>query len=195
MEVLSQGIEPGARINAYHRLGGMAAKMNESDRREALALLTQGVAEEASPLARSAAVGALAHFHEPEAVEALERAAGDPSPMVRAEVCKVFGERKSEASIAIVGRLANFDTDLDVRTAATQALVDIHSPRCNPHLLECLNDKGVGVSTLAAKGLRENTDVDLGMSHDAWAQYLKDGSIPPGARNVAEQSFFRKLLR
>lgn len=183
--VLRTAQEPSPRIKAYREIGDHLETLTDAERQEALDILVKGARQEASPLARSAAIVSLAKFHEPAAVAAIEQAAADKSPLVRQEVAKAFGQRKSESAVALLGRLATGDADVDVRTTATWALVEINSPKGYPHLVDCMADKELGIVQLAHKGLQTGTGVDLGTNHEHWAAYVKDGTMPDKPTQVA----------
>jgi hypothetical protein len=185
LTVLAQSHNPGKRLEAIYEISDDFDSMTEGEQQAALGTLMQIATTEKDPLSRSAAIDALAHYHQAEAVETIERAAEDKSPLVRQQVCKVFAERRSEAAVDTLGRLAQFDPDTDVRIAATEALVAIGSPKCQPHLIECLRDKDIAVSKLAYQEVRKNQPVDLGYDRDAWVAYLKDGTLPDQSKRIA----------
>ncbi len=198
LAVLTQSHDPGKRLAALYEMNDDFDSLSEGEQQAALGTLIQIATTEKDPLSRSAAIKVLGHYHQEEAVRAIEQGADDKSPMVREQVCKVFGERRSEAAVETVGRLAQFDSDTDVRIAAATALAEIGTPKCQPHLVECLRDKEIAVAKIAHAEVRKGQPVDLGLDRDAWLTYLKDGSLPDQSQRIAtkpEPSLMDRFFR
>lgn len=198
LTVLAQSQDPGKRLDALYEMNDDLRSWSEGERQAALGTLIQIATTEKDALSRAAAVKVLAHYHEAEAMQTLERAADDKSALVREEVCNALGARKSESAVETVGRLAQFDSDVDVRIAAASALVQIGTPKCQPYLVECLRDKEIVVAKIAHGEVRKGQPVDLGFDRDAWLAYLKDGTIPDQPQRIAtkpETGIMDRLFR
>jgi HEAT repeat protein len=141
-----------------------------------------------SPVYRSHVVRTLALLTNPLAAEGLQLALQDSDPNVRIEACGAWGNRGGPEAVATLSRVLATDSKLDVRLAATRELGRFQDPAAVTALGVALDDADPALQYRAVQSLKSVTGKDLGNNVPAWRQYVREGTIPPGAeRSLADK--------
>ncbi len=138
------------------------------------------VAEQLSEIARNdsvllmriEAIKLLPELDSKVAISALETAALDSAPDARLAAIKGLQQLAAPSSAAVLAQLAERDSELDVRIAATQALSAFNGTLVLQSLNRSLNDRNPAVQTVAIESLQAVTGTKLAKDINQWQEYL-----------------------
>jgi len=190
------------------QLGKTAAHPTRSFPEEAWAVVSRGAEQESDPVALNAAIAALGHIGNPEAVPLIARHCQHPDEDLRFTVANALGSFPNDPRSCESLLLMVKDSDPDVREWATFALgvlSDADSAEIRDALLASLSDDNEDVREEALVGLSKRKDpralpalmaalTQLGMSTritDA-AGFLLEHETPPEGWGGRE---YREALR
>ena len=111
---------------------------------------------------------------------------------VRRVACESLGKRGGDESVQELMRVANSDTELDVRLAAVRGLGDTHDSAALAVLAEAMVDPNPAMQFLAHQSLKNISGRDLGDDVEAWRAYAKNGKTDDADVSLAER--FRRMF-
>ncbi len=183
----------------YSRLEDLSAvrkradDMSQAEQAGVARDLITALQDDPSPVYRGQVVRTLSLLTNPVASEGLQLALQDDDPDVRIEACKAWSRRGGPDAVPTLAGVVGTDTNLDVRVAATRELANFKEPAAVSALGVALDDADPALQYRAVQSLKSVTDKDFGNNVPAWRQYVRDGTVPPGAEpSVAER--FRDLF-
>ncbi|MFO0748612.1 MAG: HEAT repeat domain-containing protein [Myxococcota bacterium] len=162
----SKSAEPGIRAVAIDAL----AKRHDAR----VPALTQGLMGDGSVLVRQASVRALANMvtaKDRRIIGALQRAARDKAPEVRAEAAYGLGFCNCSQAGPVLTKALD-DTAVDVQRAAAQGLSFVRHAPAVAHLVPLLRAEDELLRRSVGRALRFQTDENLGDDAVAWEQWL-----------------------
>lgn len=128
-----------------------------------------------------AAVQALGHFREPEALDALAMVISHPSSEVRGDLLSALNVREAPESVELVKRLARSDPMEALRLSAIRRLATSPDSAAAPLLIELLRDPSSVIRSAAASSLARRSGRDFGEDVDRWARWWSEQSSREGS--------------
>ena len=151
---------PANRIVAIRDTAKQATGEDTPEQQQIVADLVRPLPHETDPLIRQARLETIAEFNTPLASQALLAGLEDNNPFVRISCCRKLADRKDPGAAAGLARLAQGDSDFDVRLAAAAALGRVGADKAL--LLPVLQDPDPAMQLVGVEAMRNLTGRDLG---------------------------------
>lgn len=165
--------DPNLRYLAYTKLADPNCYTQDSQRDEAVDVLSQSLSgREQSVAMRAAICKTLGRLERPAARPALLAAMRDPEPLIRAEACRAIGQVGTQEDALALAQVMTTDTSRDCRIAAIDAIsrLEVTDPRIQLKLAEGMRNPDPAIRASSYAALQEVTGEDLGLDYQPWHQ-------------------------
>jgi HEAT repeat protein len=178
---------PDDRVKELRELAKTAGKKSPAEQEQITRELAIEIKEERDPSMRRALLRAIEPYPTPLALAVLLGGAKDSEIEVRRVACECLGRRGGVEAVQELSRVANSDTDLDVRLAAVKALGQTRDQTAMPALAEAVADNNPAMQDLAVQSLKNISGRDYGDNMEAWQELAKTGKSSAAEIGVAER--------
>jgi HEAT repeat protein len=183
---------PEGRRKELRELAKTAGQKSAAEQEQVARDLAAEIRNESDPLMRRQILRAAAACQTPLGFAIVVGGTNDSDLEVRRVACHCLGTRGGPEAVQELVRVANSDTDADVRIAAIRALGETRDSKAMPVLAEALADLNPAVQHRARESLRSVSGRDYGENVEAWREYAKTGKTNAAEVGLAER--FRQMF-
>ena len=178
---------PDDRVKELRELAKAAAKHPPEEQERISRELAAEIKEEREPLMRRQLLKAIEPYPTQLALAVLVAGTNDSEVEVRRVACECLGRRGGVDAVRELSRVANGDTDFDVRVAAVRALGETKDQAAMPALAEALADNNPALQDRAVDSLRTISGREYGDNMEAWRELAKTGKSASPEIGIAER--------
>jgi HEAT repeat protein len=179
---------PDDRVKELHALTKSAIKKSPEEQERISRELAAEIKEEHDPLMRRQLLRTLEPYPTQLALAVLVAGTKDTEVEVRRVACECLGRRRGVDAVRELSRVANSDTDFDVRVAAVRALGETGDQAAMPALADAVADNDPALQYRAAQSLRAISGRDYGDNMEAWHEFAKTGKSATPEIGIAERA-------
>ena len=183
---------PEIRRKELRALAKTAGRKTAAEQEQLARELAVEIRSESDPLMRRQILRAAAACQTPLAFAVVVGGTNDGDLEVRRVACQCLGQRGGAEAVQELTRVANSDTDPDVRIAAIRAFGQTRDSKAMPVLAEALVDINPAVQHRARESLRSVSGRDYGDNVEAWREYAQTGKTTAAEVGLAER--FRQMF-
>ncbi|MGL4512822.1 MAG: HEAT repeat domain-containing protein [Lacipirellulaceae bacterium] len=181
-------VTPAKQAAEIRALATRSTGEDTPEQQEVVTGLVRTLQEEQDPLLREVTLQTVAKFNTPLARQALLAGLNDADPSVRVACCELLGQRPGAEVTPQLARVAQEDSEFDVRVAAVRALGSATDDAARAALVTVLEDNDPAMQMVGVEAMKKRTGRDLGGDVSAYLALAK-GEEPAPTTRVAERDW------
>jgi HEAT repeat protein len=178
---------PEDRAKELAELAKTAPKKTPEEQQRISQELAHEIRQENDPMMRRHLLRTLEAYPTPLAMAVLLAGAKDSDTEVRRVACECLGKRGGPEAVQELTRVANSDSEFDVRIAAIRGLGQSHDKGTLVTLAEAMVDPNPAMQFRAKESLKEVSGRDFGDDVEAWREYAKNDHSHDDQPSLAER--------
>ena len=178
---------PQDRAKELAKLAKDAPSMTPEEQNRVCAELAAEIRDEEDAGMRRRILRALSAFPTPLAVSILTAGLHDSNMETRRVACESLSKQGGQHAVRELTRVAQSDTEMDVRIAAVRALGETHDQTALTPLVDALADPDPAIQFRAQEGLRAVSGHDYGNNVQAWREYAQTGKSNADEIGIADR--------